>query len=542
MRKYFSEYKGLTSYWVIVTIFTSIVNIYSQKLKGNILDIALSNEYSLLKNTVIILLISIILTSCLEFYNSVIRDRLIIKVMLSLKADFFKSLFSRSHKEFEELSEGDIIAKYTKQMMTIRTEYLAMGLLFLQYLILIISVTISMTLINIPITIVSIILLFAPMLTTKYFEAKLSKATKEEVEANQDHLKIVSGILKGIEAVKNYGIEDKIIKKYDKSNKIYKDMHAKENQVNSVTIGMSFFTSFAAQIIVTIYAAYMVYKGIISSGDFVTMIALVGVLKVPIYWLSNLYRSVILSKPSRQSIIRFIEEGYKKDIKEKIDININKYNIKYKDIDFSYGDQKLIQNLNMDLEENTINLIIGESGCGKSTAIKLLLGFIESKKGEILIGDHSVKNIKNLSSFFTIAKQEAFLFNGSMRENISLFEDISDDQIIEILKKVGLERYADRESLDIEIKESGNNFSGGEKKRISLARALLRKSPILILDEPLANIDENNMNLIEDLILSIKDRTVIIISHQFTKEKLDQFDKIYEFKGGMANEVYLERK
>ena len=110
-----------------------------------------------------------------------------------------------------------------------------------------------------------------------------------------------------------------------------------------------------------------------------------------------------------------------------------------------------------------------------------------------------------------------------------MFQNISDDKLIETLDRVGLSNYGEPEKLDLLVNERGTNFSGGEKRRITLARSLLRETPVIILDEPLANLDEANAKAIESLILDITDRTVIIISHQFSKENISRLDEVIEF-------------
>lgn len=121
------------------------------------------------------------------------------------------------------------------------------------------------------------------------------------------------------------------------------------------------------------------------------------------------------------------------------------------------------------------------------------------------------------------------LFEDTLRNNITMYKDIPDDKLIDTLWKVGLSTYANLQKLDMLINEGANNLSGGEKRRVTLARSLLRETPILILDEPLANLDGENAKAIETLLLSITDRTVIIISHQFSQEKLIEFDEIIDF-------------
>lgn len=110
-----------------------------------------------------------------------------------------------------------------------------------------------------------------------------------------------------------------------------------------------------------------------------------------------------------------------------------------------------------------------------------------------------------------------------------MYQNISDDELVSTLYKVGLKNYARDKKLDMLINEGGTNLSGGERRRVTLARALLRQTPILILDEPLANLDEENARAIESLLLSIEDRTLIIISHQFSQENLSRLDKVIEF-------------
>ena len=107
-----------------------------------------------------------------------------------------------------------------------------------------------------------------------------------------------------------------------------------------------------------------------------------------------------------------------------------------------------------------------------------------------------------------------------------MYQNIEDSELVKMLAQLGLNKYANRDALDEMVEENGSNLSGGERKRICLARALLRKTDILILDEPLANLDDETGEKIEDLLLQITDRTLIIVSHQFTDKKVKSFDQV----------------
>ena len=171
-------------------------------------------------------------------------------------------------------------------------------------------------------------------------------------------------------------------------------------------------------------------------------------------------------------------------------------------------------------------MIKGESGSGKTTLINLLLGFEKLDSGNIFING-KVCETKDILGKISIVRQDIFLFNDTFRNNISLYEDVNDENILKVLNTINLTKFSSVEGLDAMIENSGINLSGGEKRRIMLARALIRKKDVLILDEPLANLDKNNAHLIEDLILKINDVTLIVISHTFSEGKLKEFDKIY---------------
>lgn len=129
-------------------------------------------------------------------------------------------------------------------------------------------------------------------------------------------------------------------------------------------------------------------------------------------------------------------------------------------------------------------------------------------------------------SAITVVRQEAVLFHDTLRNNLTMYRDVSDGRLIEALKNLGLDRFANLQSLDAVIAENGANLSGGEKKRVCLARALLRNTDVLILDEPLVNLDESTAKKIEDLLLSISERLLLVVSHQFSEEKLCLFDDV----------------
>ena len=164
--------------------------------------------------------------------------------------------------------------------------------------------------------------------------------------------------------------------------------------------------------------------------------------------------------------------------------------------------------------------------------MNLLLRYYEPDAGEITVDGVPLREAGDPYARATVVRQEAVLFHDTLRSNLTMYRQVPEERVLDTLRSVGLGRFAGAEALDRMVEEGGANFSGGEKKRVCLARALLRDTDVLILDEPLANLDEGTAQRIEDLLLSVRDRTVLVVSHQFSPSKLAQFDRVVDMAAG----------
>ena len=141
-----------------------------------------------------------------------------------------------------------------------------------------------------------------------------------------------------------------------------------------------------------------------------------------------------------------------------------------------------------------------------------------------------MKEYSYIYDFITVVRQDSILFNDSLRDNLTMYAKISDDKLIDMLSRLGLGKFASSDALEMMVSEGGSNLSGGERKRICIARALLRNTDVLILDEPLANLDSISASSIEEEILNIRDRTILVVSHQFSEKNIGMFDRVIEMQ------------
>lgn len=185
----------------------------------------------------------------------------------------------------------------------------------------------------------------------------------------------------------------------------------------------------------------------------------------------------------------------------------------FQDVRFGYGEQTLFAGLNLRFQAPGLYQLSGPSGSGKSTLMSLLFHYREPDQGRILLDDLSVADIANLSASITVMRQEAIFFEASLRDNLSMFKAIPDERLLTEMQALGLDKYANPAALDEVLSQDGQRFSGGEARRLMLLRALLSPAPILILDEPFANLDAASLEQMAARLAQEKDRLIFLISH-----------------------------
>ncbi len=269
-------------------------------------------------------------------------------------------------------------------------------------------------------------------------------------------------------------------------------------------------------------------------------------------------------EPLIQALIFYAELSYNelsvKRIQELLDAEIQKgenadkipenFNIDFKNVTFSYHKHEVLKNINLKIPEKTLTAFVGPSGSGKTTMTRLIARFWDIDKGEIKIGDKNVKYYtpENLLSNISIVFQDVYLFNDTIIENIRIGKPDADyEDVTNAARIAGCHNFIEKlpKKYETEISEGGMTLSGGEKQRISMARAILKDSPIILLDEATAALDPENELYIQKAINGlVKEKTVIVIAHRLNT--VVNADKIVVLSDGkieqMGNHEYLVNK
>lgn len=315
--------------------------------------------------------------------------------------------------------------------------------------------------------------------------------------------------------------------KFDESNDFAMSRLLCDAQLSAASQLITTLISFLSYFIVLVCATWLVLKREFSASDFFIAIGMIDQLSCPLISLAQIIRLLVSVKPTCQEMEKFLSRPGKT---EQVGLKTLAREICFRHVTFGYEAlPAVLKDVSFKIEKGKRYLFCGPSGCGKTTAIDLLLRYFDVTEGQILIDGRSVSNYSNTYGCITVLRQDAVLFRDTLRSNLTMYRDVEDAELIHLLVMLGLDKYANTASLDALIEGNGSNLSGGERKRVCLARALLRKTDILILDEPLANLDAEIAQRIEELLFSVNDRTMIVVSHQFSENKVCQFDGVIDF-------------
>lgn len=528
MKKYHKHNRRYFIGAVVSILFGTLFAVVLQFFKGDVLDYAVSGEIAKTLRSAALLIGFILLEVSSDYVFQRFSARYAIGCISQLRRDIFDSILGRNYVDYKKRPQGDYIAKYMTEAEAIRDRRFRMLPMFWEILFKIILVSAALFLLDWRIALITIGLLTTPLYVPKLIEGKLQKAQTDYLRTMEENLTKVTDWLSGFEIIKNFAIEEKIRRQFRRINDDAMEKLLKDTRLGAVSQLITTLISYLSYFVVLACAAGLVLRGDFSAGDFFVAIGMIDQLSYPLISLAAITRQLLAIRPACAEMEGFLQEaGFEPAGKAAKKLNAN---IQFSEVSFSYdGQRNVLDKFNLTISKGKRYLLKGPSGCGKTTAINLLLGYYHPAKGSIRIDGIPLENTGNPYDLVTLVRQDAILFRDSLRNNLTMYSQVPESKILSVLRSVGLERLATPQALDEIVAEGGANFSGGEKKRICLARALLRDTEVLILDEPLANLDDATAERIEDVLLSIRGKTILLVSHQFTQTKLAYFDQVVEF-------------
>lgn len=375
------------------------------------------------------------------------------------------------------------------------------------------------------------------------FKSNIEKVNRETMEGNAKLTSYLVESLNGIETIKAFNAENEVNLETEKRFIKFIKAIFKNEYINNIQVSLKSLVKGIFAIVILWIGTLQVLNGKISFGELLTFNALLVYFLNPIENIINLQPTLQTAVVAAERLSEILDLSLEKAEDEHKKINPSSLNgkIEFKNVDFRYGTRQLIlKNINMIINKGERVALVGESGSGKTTIAKLLLNFYQCEKGEIIVNGYNLLdiNVEALRDKIAYISQETFLFNGTIIENLKLGNPyLTYEEIIEACKKAQIHDFINSLPLRYNtlVEENGSNFSGGQKQRLSIARAILRKPEILIMDEATSNLDSITEKAIEKTIHEFSEGMItIIIAHRLST--IMRCDNIYILEKGEIKE------
>ena len=385
----------------------------------------------------------------------------------------------------------------------------------------------------------SLIMMPMAVLVAKSLGKRMGKATLASAESTGSFSTIISEILRGTKIIKIYQKEKH---EKDKAEVAIKDLTDKEIKMNKILIRATPVMEILTGIMIAgfiYFSGFLIARGEIGLNNFFSFLAAMMLAYQPIRSLATINMIVYQGTTASKRIFALIDEKGKINGNENSSgLIIKKSNLNFDNVSFQYtlGKDSAVQNINLQIEGGKITALVGHSGAGKSTVLNLIPRFYDPQKGKILIDDQDIKSVSltSLRKNISLVTQDIILFDDSVKNNVRYAKlNASEKEIEEACKLAAADEFIQNlpSKYDTVIGENGVRLSGGEKQRLSIARAILKNSPIILLDEATSSLDSESESKVQNAILNLtQNRTTLVIAHRFST--INKADKIVVMNKG----------
>lgn len=519
---------------IILTIAMSSLNLMISWLIQQIMDCTANQDMqALVRSAWIVIIVVVIYTIANVMYRAV-YPRFLQRAMQQYRDYAFSRLTQKSLRSFSKEGTALYVSALTNDCTSIENNYLAATFTLIEFLFCFLGALIMMLYYSPVMLVLAVALSFLPMAVSMTAGNRLTEQEKEISKKNERFVSIVNELLSGFPVIKSFRAETQASRLFSQRNEQAEEAKKNKRRTEQLISLLANDAGIIAQMGIFLAGAWLAISGKgVTAGVVIVFVQLMNYIlnpisQVPLLWSNRKAAIALMEKLSDALSENVREEGREKlnGFSEKIEV---------KDLTYGYEPEShVLKDLDVQFDAGKSYAIVGGSGSGKSTLLNLLMGSSSNYQGEICIDGVSIKNIESESLYqlMTSVQQNVFVFNDTIRNNVTMFHEFPDKEVTLALERSGLSEFIEKHGEEFVCGENGANLSGGERQRISIARALLRKSPILLVDEATAALDAATARAVSFSILNLVGMTRIVVTHRLEEAILRRYDKILVMKNG----------
>lgn len=519
---------------VIMTIVMSFLNLMISWLIQQIMDCTANQDMQALVRSAWIAASVVIAYTVANAVYRAVYPRFLQRAMQQYRDYAFSRLTQKSLRSFSKEGTALYVSALTNDCTSIENNYLASTFTLIELLFCFLGALIMMLYYSPMMLVLAVALSFLPVAVSMTAGNRLTEQEKEISKKNERFVSIVNELLSGFPVIKSFRAETQASRLFSQRNEQAEEAKKNKRRTEQLISLLANDAGIIAQMGIFLAGAWLAISGKgVTAGVVIVFVQLMNYIlnpisQVPLLWSNRKAAIALMEKLSDALSENVREEGREKlnGFSEKIEV---------KDLTYGYEPEShVLKDLDVQFDAGKSYAIVGGSGSGKSTLLNLLMGSSSNYQGEICIDGVSIKNIESESLYqlMTSVQQNVFVFNDTIRNNVTMFHEFSDKEVTLALERSGLSELIEKRGEDFVCGENGANLSGGERQRISIARALLRKSPILLVDEATAALDAATARAVSFSILNLVGMTRIVVTHRLEEAILRRYDKILVMKNG----------
>ena len=520
--KYYKKYKFLSIGVIVLSLTYAGISLLSPIYEGKMLGFFENfDKINIIKIALFLVILRIIIEIVTNLWSRAVL-KLNGKVNFDLKRDMLESLTNFEVKNFDNTNSGLFISRLNKdttelsQLFDDITDDLSGIILNVSFIIYVLYLNVHLGVF----LILNVILVYI-LTSRKLFYYKRTK--QDYKEKDEKIVGLYTDIIRGIREIKDLNLKSVVLK-----NTNEKQMETIKAEIKSTHTRRTWDRWIAIfqhtlDFIFILLSIYFITNNSLQVSSFLIIFLYKNKVLNLINYISEIREKLADGKVAAARVFDIVEyKVFSQENYGTMTINNIKGNIEFKNVKFQYNSNKLFKNLNFKIEPNKMTAIVGKSGEGKSTILKLISKGYSVDGGKILIDNYNINDLseKTIKDNISVVSQSPYIFNLSIKENIKLANPTAtNEQIIEVCKKAQIHDIITQmeKGYDTLVGENGVILSGGQKQRIAIARALLKKSKIILLDEATSSLDNSNQEKIKNVIKELsKDHTVIIVAHRLS--------------------------